>query len=418
MDFTADKTVQDFIWQTHSPIISDQEEIAKTYYAHMDLKQEVSPANYISEGPIVNKTADYFDLSTDCIALQENLERITAVIEVYVLPLFIIGVPTNILVFIIFSRGASWKASDALLFRMLAVFDATVVFINIGLHNIPMHFSKSIITYSDWTCKVLEYIYFVSRSMSGFTLAIIAVERALALSRPLNFDSICSRRNCLSFSITIFIIVCIMYFPLLISTKRGIFELSGEAICFLEAALPNYANGFFYGAEFVLSCILPIIIMLICDVIIIRALRRSKLIRSECQAGNSTDHIIPMLLIASIIFIILRLPHSIYIFLEVLFRAQPYSCTYKVAYFLGFIGHVCDCTNHSINMLLYCITGRKFRNAIKELFICESCREKTFSKNRSTDLSTSKSSRTWATSALSRWFGSLTGRSKLEATWI
>ena len=189
----------------------------------MYFKQDPSPANYSSEGPFFNKTSNSSGLRTECNGLVDDLGQRLTDMEVYVLPLFIIGVPTNILVFIIFSRGGLWKASDALLFKMLAIFDAMIVFIDIGLHNIPLHVSQSILTYSDWTCKVLDYVYYVSRSMSGITLAIIAMERALVLSRPLNSESICSRMNCLIFSITIFTVVCIVYFPLLISIKHGIF---------------------------------------------------------------------------------------------------------------------------------------------------------------------------------------------------
>ena len=359
----------------------------------MDFKQDASIASYISEGPFVNTTTDMSDLSTDCIAFKDTLGQVIAVMELYVLPLFIIGVPTNVLVFIIFSRSALWKASYALLFRMLAVFDGTIVFINIGLHNIPSHVSQSIITYSDWTCKMFIYTYFVSRSISGFTLAIIAAERALALSRPLKFESICSKKNCSLSSITMVIAICVVYFPLLMSIKQDIFALSGDNICVVDAALPNYANDFFYGAEFVLSSLLPMIIMLISDVIIIRTLCKRKRMQSRCHAGNSTDHIIPMLLIASIVFIILRLPHALYICLDVFSRPQPSSCAYNVLYFLGFICHICDCTNHSINILLYLITGRKFRNAVKELLTFKCCGEKMVS-NRSMGLSISKSSTT------------------------
>ena len=291
--------------------------------------------------------------------------------DMYVVPLLIIGVPTNLLVFIVFSRGELSNCANAWLFKLLAVFDATIVFINIGLQNIASLAWRSIILYSDWTCRVTVYVYFISRSMSALTLSIITVERAFAVTWPLKLGNMDIRRHSLLAAGILIGVVCIMYFPLLLFVSKESYLLGGIEECLILSTYLAYSLTFTW-IEFAMSSMLPVITMILSDILITCALRKSQ--QMICKHNDkSTNHVILMLLTASIVFIILRIPHVIFMYMQLFPLPTPVSCINNILHVFAYVAYLCDCIGHSINMFLYCITGCKFRKALKGLFLCDDC---------------------------------------------
>ena len=317
------------------------------------------------------------ELPVPCI--REDLLKASTLLETYIMPFLVVGVPANILVFIVFSRGSLSKIPNSVVFRLLAIFDGIAVFINVILHAVPGLFGESVITQSDGTCKGVLYIYFVSRSMSSWALVIIGLERALGVSLPHKFRDICTRRRFVIITAALLTAICILYFPLLISIKMAYYPPSDSQLCVLHANLPDYADGFFFYGEFIISTLLPMVAMLVTDVIIICVLRKSDAFHQ--RKDQTMNHIIPLLLTASIAFIILRLPNAIYMFMELAYRSRPYSCMYYFALFVGYVAYFCDTLNHSINMFLYCVSGRNFRNECVAMFKCDTCCERISSEN-------------------------------------
>ena len=329
-----------------------------------------------------NLTTNTTDLLIPCGTLQEDLTTASKILETYIMPFLIVGIPANILVFIIFSRGGLSKIANSVIFRLLAIFDGTAVFINVVLHDIPVLLGESVITQSDGTCKGVLYIYFVSRSMSSWALVIIGLERALGVSLPHKFRDFCTRQRFAMIIAVVLAVISILYFPLLISIKMEYYPPSDTELCILHADLPDYANGFFFYAEFIISTLLPMVAMLITDVIIICVLRQSHKMDSKHHKNDKTmNRIIPLLLTASVAFIILRLPQATYMFMELTYRSRPYSCMYHVALFVGYVAYFCDTLNHSINMFLYCVSGKNFRNEFAALCKCKPCCQRISGEN-------------------------------------
>ena len=321
-----------------------------------------------------NATSNGTDLDMDCRKLLEQFRSTTDIMDMYVVPLFIIGLPANLLVFIVFSQDELPNCANALLFRLLAVFDATVVFVNIGLQNIASLAWRSVITYSDWTCKISVYMYLISRTMSALTLSILAIERALAVTWPLNLENMDTKRRFLLLTFVLFGAIFVIYFPCCIFVTHAVFVGWYDA-CSIPGEFSAYTQ-FLTKAKFLMSTMLPMISMIISDILIIQALRKSRQILHK-HNDKSTDHIIPTLLAATIVFLILQLPYVAYNFFQLLPPAKSAPCRDAIIPIIAYVANLCDYINHSINMFLYCMTGRRFRAALKSLFPFGSCKGRT-----------------------------------------
>ena len=278
--------------------------------------------------------------------------------NIFILYLSLAYLP-KFLVLFVFALNEFSQGMDSLLFRMLVMFDEIILFIQFGLHSVPQYFRQSIITYCDWTCIKLEYIYFIYHSMSALTLGIITLERALALIWPLHFGNKFTMQRCLILIGTLMGTAFSLYFPIIFTIKQGVY---GSVI---PDSLPGYIK-FFSEAQFVMNTVLPVITVLIGFALITRALRESHRF-SNYHQRKCLKHVVP----------ILRFPHAVYIFLQMVFSSTPCSCAFNISVFLRCLSQFCDCLNHSINMFLDCITGKKIRKALKSLFLCDCCRKRT-----------------------------------------
>ena len=307
------------------------------------------------------------------------LDAIT-IINKYFEPIMVLGIPANILVILVFSLNDMSGSTTSLLFRILAFFDMLVVIINIALHNIPrLATGRSLIAFSNTTCKVFEFIFFSARSMSSWTLVMIGMERAIGMTWPHKARDICSRSRFSKGVILMVTIITILFCPLLVSTELGLRIQTGEYICDIYAKLPVYGLVLFIYMEVTIATLAPLSIMLICNVIVIRALQKRTNVRRALTASgaNSTgSHIAPMMLSASFAFMLLRLPEPIYIFMDKTYLSNWELYGFRVITFMAYLSVACDSLNHSINIFLYCLSGPRFRQRLVRMVlgVCCGCR--------------------------------------------
>ena len=166
----------------------------------------------------------------ECGTLLKQFKSTMYIMDMYVVPFFIIGLPANMLVFIAFSWDELSNCANALLFRLLALFDSTIVIVLIGLQNIAKLAWRSIVTYSDWTCRMTMYIFFISRTMSALTLSIIAMEWVLAVTWPIKLENMDTKRRSVLLTVILMGAISVMYFPYCIYVTKIVF-IGGSNAC-------------------------------------------------------------------------------------------------------------------------------------------------------------------------------------------
>ena len=160
--------------------------------------------------------------------------------------------------------------------------------------------------------------------------------------------------------------------------------------------------------SFVLNAVIPFIMLMHMNYVIVKTVRNSrklfrandtttstgKLQESEIRQKNmknAENQLTIMLLLVATLFLILLCPTYIR-FIYLIFTSQDTPFKYANSYLLFQISFKLYTTNSGVNFFLYCISGKKFRNDLKEI-LCHCCissrcaRRKGFQSN-STESST------------------------------
>ena len=142
-----------------------------------------------------------------------------------------------------------------------------------------------------------------------------------------------------------------------------------------QSALPdNFFVHIFPVLHTTFVSIIPFSLLIVCNTLIIIKLIRTKTVRQRSLHVQSQDSqttgITVTLLVVSFAFIILCLPNAL--FLNIIRYLQPVPGTHFFAKcFLFFnVAGVMLVLNHTVNFLLYCITGAKFRNELLLMLKC------------------------------------------------
>ena len=89
--------------------------------------------------------------------------------------------------------------------------------------------------------------------------------------------------------------------------------------------------------------------------------------RREQTMNNTENQLTTMLLFVTTLFLILMFPTNIrFVYSNFVTRDTPTKYAYLMLFY--HLTHKLYSTNNGINFFLYCISGQKFRNDLKELF--------------------------------------------------
>ena len=304
--------------------------------------------------------------------------RVAVWMEVYITPaLLFIAVLGNLISFVVFSTPPYRQSLTAVLYRVLAVVDTMVVVIYDGLKTFALLVSGvSVLNYNIVTCKLLVPLHLWSRAFSSWVLVIISLERFIGILYPHRAKVINTkwRFGWLTFAIAMSLLA--FYSPLFITIGWSSLDVQGVrsgAICGLNIDRERFQEYFFIlgWATTFLTCLIPFAFIITFNVSIVGALiRRRKQIHGNHDSETRNSGTIAILMAVSITFIILTLPYSLYFLLQVYFKSIQDYVSYEKTFILLKYANICDTANHSINIVLYCLCGRKFRQCLRDMFCC------------------------------------------------
>ena len=213
-------------------------------------------------------------------------------------------------------------------------------------------------------CQFPWFLYFCCAYSSSTILVIMSVEKCIALYFPIKAKSICTvnKAKWVSF-VTLFIFViynCQVFFN--VTTSR---DEWGEPFC--DSKTNKIYQTISLIAHTVFYAYLPATLMIIFNLAIVVKLCRTK---SEMGATGKTASKIAkqgtiMLLAVTCVFILLVAPTNIYWHssgsIENAFLKNPLSFV---------ITTLLQASNHSINSLIYMLSGSKYRENVRKVLKC------------------------------------------------
>ena len=289
-----------------------------------------------------------YDMFLEYDSWVEIVETISAVVFS---PIGIIG---NFLTIFTLTREKNRCSSTAIFVMALAASD------NINLCTGTLcHWLSKVLGFSTTTdvgCKVLMFFNVYGIQTSAWLLAIISVERVMLVHKPLRAKLIFTQFSAL-------IIVCIVNMSFVCLNVPSIVSSTGypeiEA-CGTSAQFVQYYRDIFPLLDFIITFLIPFIILVISSSVIIVLLRK-KLI------GNMTPNIVSSvtlaLLLVNMTFIVTMLPFCVYqLFFPLSFETDPIQLN-EVWIMLLQLSEL----NAVLNFPLYCLGNRRFRQEVFSL---------------------------------------------------
>ena len=128
--------------------------------------------------------------------------------------------------------------------------------------------------------------------------------------------------------------------------------------------------------SFVLNAIIPFTMLIHMNYVIVKAVRNSHVYFKGSDTGKGRDQGMEtiMLLLVTILFLILLCP-TYFRFIYLVFAKRDTPFEYAQSMLFSEITGKLYASNSGINFFLYCISGKKFRNDLREI-LCNCCQRK------------------------------------------
>ncbi|XP_026766460.3 proteinase-activated receptor 4 [Pangasianodon hypophthalmus] len=234
---------------------------------------------------------------------KDEIQAATTVLLVPLLYLvsFVFGFPANLL--------ALW----VLLFRTKK-FPSTILLVNLTCCDLLLllmlpfriiyHFQGNNWMFGEASCRLLIALFYGNMYGSVICLALIAVDRYVALVHPFGAKTLRSHKTSILMSVMVWIMVVVAAVPLL--TSRQSYFISNLSITTCHDALPeeeqeNYFVPYF-ATLFFLCFLLPFFVVVVCY---------SAVLRTLVAAGARYTHAARVMALVLVVFIVCLLPSNI-----------------------------------------------------------------------------------------------------------
>ena len=320
---------------------------------------------------MAESTHPYHGLTFTTDPTTESVEETQTDIASYVLTygrplIWVLGTIGNSLSLAVFCRPKMRSSLTGFLFLWLAVFDLIVV--QDHFQSILIHADIDVMSLHDWTCRSLIWFMTSAKFAAVWMLVGVGLERLIGVMWPHRAKYMCTLRRGKYYLLCVVLLSSLANVPYLLATiKFGYFEQSlGKDVywCIVDEShvLAQYMLVGKPWMELAVYSILPWVGLFVINIVIIiklvlHGIKIQRMQEGESSTSGSNSKIqsmTVMLVTVSIAFLILTAPLCLSNIL------QMWSF-WKIGFFLQGL-------NHSINFILYCMTGNKFRQELKNLF--------------------------------------------------
>ncbi|KAH9490811.1 hypothetical protein Btru_032464 [Bulinus truncatus] len=309
--------------------------------------------------------------------------KISCGIDLYLPPfLFIFGVISNVLVIIVM-RSRHFRSNSSSVYMVAgALADTASLLVNLPAHYIFVNFHMVFhsVLGAHYLCSFFN-IFGWSTSDLGilFTVA-MTTDRAIAVRFPLKASKLCSTRRAL------YVVLGLILFELVklwhMITESRITASSTSRLC--DVSRDNPLVRFYVTSVYpwfhITILTVSYVVALAENFIIIQSIKRSRsptcvTNRRKSRVSTKNSQLSLMLVVDSLALIICTLPFSIVNALISQFNLLPdtqegKNLAFTSAFYLLYL-------NRCLNLLLYGISGRRFRGALKNI-LCSSPSQRNF----------------------------------------
>ena len=352
-----------------------------------ELRQQL---NLDSDSPI----ADWFPaaVTSSVMSYHDQLLQFSAyrthkALSLFVPPLIILlGSAGNVFSFCILRRKPMLKFSTYFYLMILAIADTCVLYFGL----VPFWFNNGIgynvLAQSVWICRSFVVFNYSVSDFSVWLIIAVTAERYIAVCHPMKKDQLCSQSVARKTVVILFLFMLSLHLHFFVTLDIRQWSHRGSTVSSCESAhgFEVLVDSVWPWIDALLYSYLPFIIICVLNVCIIVQVMKSKQLRlgngsDSCRSRRPTQEgstrLTVMLLTISFTFLLTTLPQTIVQILAHFLDSRArhdlevqanFQLAKTVALLLMYL-------NHSMNFVLYCATGQKFRKQLLWV-LCDSRR--------------------------------------------
>jgi hypothetical protein len=314
------------------------------------------------------------------VEIPDIRDAILYVIGSYVMPVVVcLGAVNNIIILVIMSSARYRNIVSCFYLRFLAVSD-TLTLATAAQMFVTDAFATLATMFGNGYCAQLLFFAYFPTNLSNWTLVVMTLTRFIAVVFPLHAARWCSMKIAKVEVVVMAIIFGIFASPNAIYGRRATIDESKLQFSCYKAFSVKFA--FIYSISHSTICqIVPFVLIVIFNLCIVYKMRHRKcdlgdLVVAKQQSKDETM-VTVMVIVVTVTFLILVAPYvaTVVIWEFIYANADLSASMMKRRYFSYYISGLLYSVNNSINLYLYCICGKRFRNDLKELF-CFRCNKK------------------------------------------
>ena len=278
----------------------------------------------------------------------------------------IFGVTGNGLSFVALRKTFGRQSPMFYVLRILSVSDAVFLTANfvvqtmVNLELSFVHQFGSQIQYVVWP------VLMTAQMVTVWLTVLVSWERFIAICRPLEAATVCTLSKVRSIILIIFAVSIIFNIP-----RYFEYDLHMHKTIVANNFLYSLYSGAFYS---LLLYVVPLTLLLLLNVKLVCALKRSRDHWSEMQVNQRREQnltVIPLTIV--LVFFLCGTP-SLCVNIADSVRPDLFgpSPNLPVVYVLV-VANLLVAVNSASNFIIYCLLGKKFRTKVVEMFLCSRC---------------------------------------------
>ena len=288
--------------------------------------------------------------------------------------IILIGLIGNTLAFIVMSKDKAGRDGNWMLravaindnFFLIAMFCRWVLleayFQTPGFSNLR-----------HWYPHVFPFFYYfgaVTLTTAHYTLVVATIERYIAVCKP--HRNITLKKHTRRAVIALPIVAAILKLPQAFTHTKSDIPVCDDYYAAIVSWLDKHKEFQFYQTLLygILHTLLPILILIFCNVNMILAVRASTKMQSTSHVASDRRLTI-MLITVVLAFIVCNLPVSVVWIMEMLSDIDEKARGQFWIFALWVFLELLVVTNSSVNCFIYCFVGKKFRENLFDLICCK-----------------------------------------------
>ncbi|KAL4227922.1 hypothetical protein ACF0H5_013361 [Mactra antiquata] len=303
--------------------------------------------------------------------------------------LILLGTVGNVLSILVLTRKSIRTSTTAVYLTVLACSDLSVLYSGLLRQWLIYQFEVDVRKISEFGCKLNILLVYSSLDFSAWILIAVTLERVISAWFPHNARSVCTKKSAVAFLITIGVFLLCLNSHLLYgmtfkynTTENGSDIVVGKCV----EVNPDYYDFFnkqWPWIDLCAFCAIPSTVIVIGNgLILFKVLKSQKKTKarivptiaggSRQTTGNAgkQSSMTAILFTLNVVFLISTSPISIYNVGYAYWADGASPELYAVLDLWWAVVNMLMYTNNSLNFLLYCLSGTKFRREVIRMFCC------------------------------------------------